>query len=559
MDATALLLRAHARVTADPPEAEGLCRDVLDADPFNGFALHLLGVLRLKQGAAAEAVAWLRRAAEARPDHIDTRLALAEACFVADDDAASARELTLVLAARPEHAAALAALSAVRLRQGDPVAARDLATRAVAAAPDAIEPLVALGGALAALRRHAEARDILTRAVARDPDHARAQLNLGNVLIDLNEEAAAERHMRRATCLQPDLPEAWASLGFLLAGSDRLTEAIAACDRAIALRPDFPQAHWNRSFAALRAGDFARGWADYEWRHRHPVFGFGAQVLPGEEWDGGDLAGRRLLVNATQGLGDTIQMARYLPLLVARGASVTLCCPVPLLRLLECFPVRLLPRGAEPPAYDCWIDLMSLPRRFATTPDTIPAPGGYLDIGAAPRRPEGRPARGLGVGPRVGLVCAGNPLHSNDFRRSMPAAGMARLGEVPGVTLVSLQAGPAGAALAAALGGASRPLESPDMAATAAIVAGLDLVIAVDTAVAHLAGALGRPVWILIPRAPDWRWLAGRDDTPWYASARLFRQRRAGDWPAVIREVAAALANFTRDFNVMEGVGFEPT
>ena len=533
MDAIASMLRAHALVSADPDAAEAICRDVALAEPENGFALHLLGVLRLKRGDAREAQELLRRALAAREGHVDSRLALAEAYARDGDDDAASRELRAVLEVSPRNATVLAALSLTRLRQGDAEAATLLARQARAAAPDAAAPLVALGTALAAKRQLPAAREALALAVSRDPDNGQAHLNLGNVLLDLDEEEAAERHVRHATVLMASSPEAWASLGFLLAGTDRLAEAIAACDRAIGLRPDFAQAYWNRSFARLRAGDFAQGWADYEWRRRHPVFGLGAHVLPGEEWDGGDLSGRRLLVNASQGLGDTIQLARYLPLLAARGADVTLRCPAAVMRLLAPMPVRLLPRGEPLPAYGVWIDQMSLPGRFGTTLATIPAAEGYLR--AAPRP-------GSDTGLRVGVVCAGNPGHSNDFRRSMPPHIMAGLRHVPGVTFTSLQLGPAAATLAEAFAVSDRSRDMGDLAETAEIVAGLDLVISVDTAVAHLAGALGRPVWVLVPRAPDWRWPAGLTDSPWYASARVFRQARAGDWTGTIRDVAAALS-----------------
>ena len=534
MECVDALLHAHALAAADAPAAEAICRAVAASEPENGFALHLLGVLRTRQGDFGDARRFLQRAVAARPWHVESRIAWAEALASDGRDEEAARELDTVVAARPGHAAALAALAMVRLRLGHAEPALDLARRAVAIAPDAAEALLALGSALSATHHAIEARGVLADTVDRAPAHGRAHLNYGNVLLDLDDEAAAERHIRRATDLEPGMAEAWASLGFLLAGTDRLDEAVAACDRAIALRPDFAQAYWNRSFAHLRAGDFPAGWADYEWRHRHSKFGSGAHVLPGAEWDGGDLSGRRLLVNATQGFGDTIQLARYLPLLVDRGAEVTLCCPAPLLALFAQLPVRLTRFGAPRPDYDLWIDQMSLPRRFGSTPRTIPAAGGYLRS----------TVRG-GTGHedlQVGLVCAGNPLHSNDFRRSMRPEDMRPLRDVAGVAFTSLQVGPSSQALARLFGIADLSCDLPDMAATAAIVARLDLVIAVDTAVAHLAGALGVPVWILIPRAPDWRWLAGRDDSPWYASARLFRQDRAGDWAGVIGRVADALA-----------------
>ena len=522
---------------ADPTGAQELCRQVLATEPENGFALHLLGVLRLRGGDATQAEALLRRAVRTRPSNIESRLALAEACLAMDANAAAARELEAVVAARPGHAAALAALAIARLRVGEMEGARLASEQAVAADPGGVEPYVALGTVLSGLRDWKDARRALETALHRDPTHGPAHLNLGNVLLEQGDEVAAERHLVRATERMPRSAEAWASLGFLLTGMDRLTQAIAAYDTAVALRPNCAQAYWNRSFAHLRGGDFARGWADYEWRRRHPRFAAAAPGLPGPEWDGGDLCGRRLLVDATQGLGDTIQLARYLPLLASRGAEVSLRCAPTLTALLRPLTANLVHPDERLPAYDCWIDQMSLPGRFGTTVATIPAAAGYLTCSS--ERPAG-PAL------RVGLVCAGNPQHSNDLRRSMSPEHLAPLRAVSGVQFASLQVGPTSGALAAAFDVPDRAAELTDLAATARIVAGLDLVVTVDTAMAHLAGALGRPVWIMVPRAPDWRWLAGREDSPWYASARLFRQERAGDWPGVVTRVAAALARWAR-------------
>jgi tetratricopeptide (TPR) repeat protein len=510
MDAVEQLLTAHSIVRSDPAAAESLCQDVLQAERENPFALHLLGILALRRGQPSNAATWLTRAVNARPNGLESRIALAEALARDQQDQPAADMLRAILVDQPRNAPVLVALSMVLLRLDE-----------------------APGALLAALRRLPEARRTLEAAVALAPTHAQARLNLGNTLLDLDRENAAECCIRAALALDPDAPEAWASLGFLLAGADRLEEAIAACDRAIALRPEFAQAYWNRSFARLRGGDFPRGWIDYEWRRRHPRFASISHVLPGPQWEGGDLRGRRLLVNAAQGLGDTIQLARYLPVLIGLGAAVTLVTVPSLFDLLGQFPVRLVARGTDLPPYDVWVDQMSLPRVLGTTPDTIPGSGGYLRVEPAARRAGGV---------QVGLVCAGNPHHSNDFRRSLPPEALAPLRAVPGVAFTNLQVGPTSTRLAEVFGIPDRSAGLHPLAATARIVAGLDLVISADTAVAHLAGALGRPVWIMVPRAPDWRWLAGRDDSPWYRSARLFRQDTAGDWQPVVARVAQALA-----------------
>ncbi|MBS0562685.1 MAG: glycosyltransferase, partial [Proteobacteria bacterium] len=307
--------------------------------------------------------------------------------------------------------------------------------------------------------------------------------------------------------------------------------------------PNFAHAHWNLATAALLAGDFARGFREYEWRKRHDDFRRNFLDLPGPVWDGGDCAGRRVLVMAEQGLGDTIQLARFLPRIAARGGIVTLACDPCLIPLVRQLPgvADAVPRHAALPEYDLWIDQMSLPRAFGIAPDTVPGAAGY--IAADPVRAAAW-ARRLPAGPKAGLVWAGNPGHSNDRRRSLPPAQAAALiaqlrDAAPGLSLVNLQRGPR-AAEAVGLGLSDHAAALTDYAETAGLVANLDLVIAVDTSVTHLAGAMGRPVWTMLPFAPDWRWILGRNDTPWYASMRLFRQAVPGDWAGVIARVAAA-------------------
>jgi tetratricopeptide (TPR) repeat protein len=482
--------------------AEEKLRGVLAHDPDEPSALFLLGSTLLALGRPAEAIQQLRESVAIRPHHREQRQALARALLTLD---------------RPGEALdVLAPLAGHRM---------------------AADVQFLRGTALNSLGRPREAAAALQDATLAAPDHAEAHLNLGNALADLDDLVAAEAPMRRAIALRPDLAEAHASLGFLLTGRGDLPGAIAACERAIALRPDFALAHWNQGIAYLLGGQMAEGWDRYEWRKRRFPAAFD-KPPPGPQWQGEDLAGRRLLVLAEQGFGDTIQLCRYLPPLVAAGTQVILECAPALMGLLRCLPdiTLIRPRGARP-AYDFWVDQMSLPRLFGTTLETIPSPGAYLQADWA-RQAAWAAARPAGL--RVGLVWAGNPAHSNDRRRSAPAAALAPLLDAAPGAFVSLQVGPA-AGDAAALGLADNAAALTDFAETAALVAGLDLVITVDTAVAHLAGALGVPTWVMLPHAPDWRWLLHRADSPWYQSMRLFRQDRPGDWDGVIAQVASAL------------------
>jgi Flp pilus assembly protein TadD len=392
-------------------------------------------------------------------------------------------------------------------------------------APDSAELHFLRGTAFNALSRPLEARDALATATALRPGFAPAWLNLGNAFMDLDDPATAEAHCRHALRLDPALIEAHVSLGFILTSQGRLTEATAALDHAIRIDPDNVHAHWNLATARLLDGDLPRGLAEYEWRKRHDLFRRDFINLPGPIWDGADPDGRVILVHAEQGLGDTIQFARYLPLIAQRGGTPILACEpslIPLLSTIQGY--RIVSKYDPLPPYDAWIDQMSLPHVFGTTIDNIPLPEGYLTADPTPSAP------------RIGLAWIGNPLHRNDRRRTPPQEVFGPFASFPG-RVVSLVPGRELRGIACA---PTRPLTS--YAETAALIAALDLVVTVDTSVAHVAGALGCPAWVLLPYAPDWRWLLHRNDTPWYNSLRLFRQPSPGDWRAVIASVMDALA-----------------
>ena len=499
--ATLLVAIAHAR-SGRHSEAEAILRSVLAAEPGNPHALFLLGQSALADGRAAEAAEQLAQALAGRPAHRDSRLMLARA------------QLAMGRAAD-----ALATL--------DPLEPdKDLAGAQTLR-----------GTALSTLGRPLEAITAFSHAIQANPGDAEAHLNLGNAHAELDEPEAAERHIRRAIAQLPTLLEAHVSLGHLLTGQGRLAEAMAASETALALDPDCAVAQWNHGVALLLSGDMAAGWDKYEWRKRRFPECFNG--LPGPQWEGEPLDGRTILVLAEQGLGDTIQFARYLPLLARRGARVVLQCAGSLAPLLGGLAgvAATCGRGDAPP-HDCWVDQMSLPRLFGTTLANVPYRAGYLSPDPIRTAYWDRLLPG---GLRVGLAWAGNKLHSNDRRRSMPVEALRPIAAAGGA-IISLQTGPRAQEAAHLPGVADQSARLADWSETAALVGALDLVISVDTAVAHLAGALGIPTWVMLPHAPDWRWLLARCDTPWYASARLFRQERPGDWDGVAARVAAALA-----------------
>lgn len=388
-------------------------------------------------------------------------------------------------------------------------------------------------------RRPADAEMIYARMRAVAPDQAWIAIEQGLVLLQGHDRMRTLRHFEEAARLFPDSEPAWQGLGKALYDVQRPEEAILAFSRAATLAKGPALARYHRGMARLMAGDFAAGWRDFE--NRLAVATFRHRHFDRPRWDGQSLGGRRLLVICEQGYGDVFQFVRYLPLIDERGGRVVFECPQDVTDLLApSLPgVEIVPmtsRDAPSVPFDCYASLLSLPHLFGTTLESIPARVPYLSA-PAPVRPD--PADGL----HVGVVWAGRATHPQDHQRSMHAEFLAPLATVNGAVLHSLQkdAGnwPTLSGLTPFLHPPPRKLER--FSDTAAVLLGLDLVITVDTAVAHLAGALGRPVWLLLDYGNDWRWMLKREDTPWYPAMRLFRQKQPGDWPGVIAAVRAAL------------------
>ena len=455
------------------------------------------------------------------------------------------------LALRPDFAEALSNRASALADLGRADEALAACDRALALRPGFAEALANRASVLWRLGRHAEALDGADAALALDPGDADAWSNRGAALAALDRPQEALASYERALALRPDHAEAWSNHGTALAAQHRLEEARASYGRALALRPDHAEARFNLASLELLTGDYAAGWRDYEFRWRSRRSTSPRRAFSQPQWHGETLAGQTLLLHAEQGFGDTIQFCRYAPLAAARGARVVLEVQPALLPLLAGLPgvAEVLSYGSPLPPFDLHCPLLSLPLAFGTTLETIPAPHEYLH--SDPARAARWAARFAGVaGRRIGLVWAGNLSAAVDRQRAMRFATLRPLldadvmfyalqKDVPDLDRADLAAVPRLDNLGP---------DSLDFADTAAAIAQLDLVITIDTAVAHLAGAMGKPTWVMLRADPDWRWLLGRDDSPWYPSVRLFRQRTPGDWDEVVARVRAALAEAEPEF-----------
>jgi tetratricopeptide (TPR) repeat protein len=397
-------------------------------------------------------------------------------------------------------------------------------------------------------RELATALPLLERSIAAQPTEAEFHNNLGLALVAADREDDAVRAYRTALALKPEHAVAWSNLGLALQAQNNLTAAIDAFRHALALKPDFTHARWNLALALLLDGQLAEGWREYEARQALSELGRDHPVPPGALWDGSSPAGKTLLLYPEQGLGDAVQFARYAALLAEAGVRCIIRCSAALAPLLATIPgVAQVCRDDEPlPHYDAHLPLLSLPRVFGTTQPTIPATVPYILVADAKRATARAALTRARARRTVGFAWAGNPAHTNDRHRSLPLAAFAALFTVPGVAWFSLQQGDAAAQITATPGAERlRPLAtSATLEDTAALIAELDLVISVDTSIAHLAGALARPAWVLLPFAPDWRWRLEGDDSPWYPTLRLIRQPRPNDWAAVAERVLAQLRDF---------------
>jgi tetratricopeptide (TPR) repeat protein len=511
----------HSFQQGELDRAERLCAGILQHRPEDFDALHLLGMLHFQRHRVVEALRFLARALKVNSNSAD-----------------ALSNLGLALHATGRYDEAISSYG-----------------HALDLAPDHPEILYNLGNALLALGRGDDALLNYEAVLAIAPGHVGALVNSGNALLLLNQPARAMASYDAALATMPDHPQILTNRGHARRRLDKPTEALADFKAALTAAPQFAEAHFELAMTQLAMGDFDAGWKSYEWRWKTGAFARHRRPFDTAPWLGdAPIIGKTILLHAEQGFGDTIQFIRYAPLLAGQGAKVVCEVQPELQPLLSENPmlrdIAVVAAGAPLPAFDLHCPLLSLPLALGTQPETIPAAIPYL---AAPaervanwqaRLPPGRP--------RAGFVWSGQSSHNNDSNRSIALARLSALFEDERIRCFSLQRD-----LRATDAEALRDLpnlvhlggELRDFADTAAVISLLDVVISVDTAVAHLAGALGKPVILLLPYAADFRWLRQRCDSPWYPSAKLLRQPAFGDWDSAIARAASELRDFALGFH----------
>ncbi len=525
----------HAEAIAAYREAIAIRPDYFDA-------LRNLGVVLGRTGDCEQGIEIYRRLCQIRPGDADVHNNLGNLLVRLDriDEAIAAYGKALGL--QPRHFQAYNNIAdAFRLagRLDESIAA---SRQAIAINAGFAEAYNALGLALTAAKRLDEAVAVLRRAVEIKPDFVGAHNNLGAALYQARRMDEAIAAYRRALELEADRPEVLSNLGLALCASGKNEEAMAVYREAIHLKDDYAEAHYYLGISLLLEGEFEEGWRENEYRWLIKDARSRPRKCNQPMWGGEDLNGRTILLDAEQGFGDVIQFARYVPEVAKRGGRVILMCYAELVRLLQGMAgVEQICSRNPPPAFDVHCPLVSLPGVMGTRLDSIPAEIPYLKADAAISEAWGEKIGPRGDRMRVGLVWAGQPSHNRDMERSILLSQFGPLAESGAALFYSLQKGEAAAQASDPPAGMELidfSADLRDFSETAGLISQLDLVVTVDTAVAHLAGAMGKAVWVLLARLGDWRWLLDREDSPWYPTMRLFRQSVAGDWEDVVRRVA---------------------
>ena len=535
-------------------EASAYYWQALRARPGYPTALHNSANVLRDMGRLNDAVARYKEGIANRPDDFALLTDYGITLYKQDRLEEAAAAYREALRAKPDYVPALANLGTALRENRKPEEAVPYYEKALQLKPDAPEIWLNLGATWWDLSQLDKAIVCYQKALAANPDYPDAHINLGTVLVALDKKDQAEGAYREALRLKPGHPDALTNLGAIAQEKVRYDEALAFYDQALRSVPDFAPARWRKGMIYLAYGRYAEGWALYE-------EGYGKRALRGHalfrerKWSGAAMPGGKLLIWGEQGLGDALQFVRYAALCKEKVAKVSVMAPKPLLRLFKNCPfIDGVSDSFPTDAFDAQASMMSLPFLLGTTLENIPAAMPYLFTDEATRAKWAPKFAGL-KGFKVGLVWAGSAregmvnAHLTDKKRSVTLEQLRPLFDVPGVTFVNLQMGKPAEQIGASDLGArlvNMMSEVRDFLDTAAIIENLDLVITVDTSVAHLAGGLGKPVWILSRYDACWRWLQNRAHSPWYPTARIFGQPEMGNWDAVVKQVAAALSERAR-------------
>lgn len=519
----------------DAAAALALSQQVLTLAPAHVPALQLASRLAYQHGQPVQALALLRRALQHEGANPYLHADLGHVLAASGEHQLAQASYHAALGAAGQHAGKLARLGRHFLQLGCHAQALASYLGALDLNPDSPILLNDTGIVYLHLHRYHQALTCFERVLRHSPEHAVAHFNRGNALRSLDRQQEAVASYDQVLALMGEHAEVYNNRGNALRAQNLLQDAAASFARAITLRPDYADAHWNSALNRLLAGDFQQGWPQYEWRWA-AEFRQQHRDFPVPLWLGQpSLQGRTILLHAEQGLGDTLQFCRYVAVVAALGADVVLEVQPALKHLLQDLPgARLVVARGEPlPPFDCHCPLLSLPLALRSH---------HTDIPDAPYLHIARPVTSASTRLNIGLVWRGSAAHANDRHRSMPLARMAELlSDVAVFHSLQQQVSVEEQAMLSTHHEVVRQHELASFEQTAELLAQLDLVISVDTAVAHLAGTMGKPVWILLPFHPDWRWQLHRHDSPWYASARLFRQPALHDWDSVIQQLKVEL------------------
>ncbi len=525
-----------------------ICKQAVQAEPELVHAYHTMGFCLQMQGRHSEAIQSYKQAIKLEPDFAEAYNHMAVALSNEGQHAQAIENYKYAIELKPDYADAYNNLGIALSTQKQFDQAIDSYEQAITLEPESPDVYYNLAGLLKDQKRYAQAVENYKQVLRLAPNYPAAYNNMAIALKELGRLDEATECFNKAIQLNPDYAQAYNNLGLLLKSQGLYTESIENYEKAIQLSPDYANAHWNLSLDLLSIGKFTQGWEQYQWRRKADLDTIlYPQKREMSNWDGSSFVGKKLLIRYEQGMGDNLQFVRYAPMVKARGGTVIFETLKPMYNLLQgCDGIDELVEastdGTPTTEFDLHVFLLDLPRVLGTTLETIPANVPYLYPGNEKINYWSQQLKGEEF--KVGIVWAGSPKHSNDHNRSCPLKCFEPLTQIKGVRLYGLQKG--AAAVQTAVLANTMPIENlaeqfEDFTDTAAVIQNLDLVISVDTAALHLAGAIAKPVWAVLPFVPDWRWMLHTKNSPWYPTMRLFRQEQPGQWDDVFAQITEEL------------------